>query len=159
ASERQMVRDTDKGLRFLVPDPEQPRNRIVEEKISKKSLFGLVGTFYDPSVGYPVPLIGVQYFNFDMWGKEKQLSVFFGGAVLTGNSTDPALAGTRFDLGADVFATAIAFSDSSYRNGQEVKVEKIKDLPAEIDVHLGYPLGPYLKTSFSLLTKWNDYQR
>jgi hypothetical protein len=159
ASERQMVRDTDKGLRFLVPDPGQPGNRIVEEKISKKSVFGLVGTFYDPSVGYPVPLIGAQYFNFDMWGKEKQLSVFFGGAVLTGNYTDPALAGTRIDLGADVFATAIPFSDSSYRNGHEVKNEKIKDLPAEIDVHAGYPLGPYLKTSFSLLTKWNDYQR
>jgi hypothetical protein len=159
ASDRQMVRDTDKGLRFLVPDPANPTDRIVEEKINKRSLFGLLGTFYDPSVGYPVPLIGVQYFDFDLWNKGKQLSVFFGGVVLTGNYTDPALAGSHFDLGVDVFATAIPFGDSSYRNGQEVKDEKIKSLPAEVTINLGHPLGPYLKANVSLLTLWNDYQR
>jgi hypothetical protein len=159
ASDRQMVRDTDKGLRFLVPDPGNPAERIVEEKINKKSLFGLVGTFYDPSVGYPVPLIGAQYFDFDLWGKGKQLSVFFGGVVLTGNYTDPALLGSHFDLGVDVFATAIPFGDSSYRNGQEVKDEKIKNLPAEVAINLGHPLGSYLKATASLLTLWNDFQR
>jgi hypothetical protein len=159
ASDRQMVRDTDKGLRFLVPDPQKPGDRIVDEKVNKKSLFGLVGTFYDPSVGYPVPLFGAQYFNFDVWGKGKQLSVFFGGVVATGNYTDPELFGTHFDLGVDLFATAIPFSDTAYRDGQEVKSESIKNLPAAMDITLGHPLGPYLKASVGLLTKWNDFQR
>ncbi|MGH9364659.1 MAG: hypothetical protein ACRD1B_05270, partial [Thermoanaerobaculia bacterium] len=159
ASPRQMVRDTDRGLRYLVPDPQKPADRIVEEKVNKKSLFGLLGGFYDPSVGYPLPLAGVQYFDFDLFGKSKQLSVFFGGVILTANYTDPSLFGSRFDLGLDLFGAAIPFGDASYRNGSEVKSEKIKDLPAIGQVNIGYPLGPYLKASLGVFSRWNDYQR
>lgn len=159
ASDRQMVRDTDSGLRYLVPDLEKPGERIVEEKVNKKSLFGLLGAFYDPAVGYPVPLLGAQYFDFDLWSKGKQLSVFFGGVLLTVNYTDPSLLGSRFDLGVDLFGTAIAFGDSVHRNGQEVKDEKIKNLLALGQVNLGHPIGPYLKGSLGLYSKWNDFQR
>jgi hypothetical protein len=159
ASPRQMVRDTDKGLRYLVPDPQNPEGRIVQEKLNKKSLFGLLGGFYDPSVGYPLPLAGAQYFDFDLFGKGKQLSVFFGGVLLTANYTDPSLFGSQFDLGLDLFGAAIPFSDVSFRDGAEVKSEKIKDLPAFGQVNIGHPLGPYLKASLGIFTSWNDYQR
>jgi hypothetical protein len=159
ASDRQMVRDTDKGLRYLVPDLQKPAERIVEEKVNKKSLFGLLGGFYDPSVGYPVPLVGLQYFDFDLFQSGKQLSVFFGGLLLTANYTDPALLGSRFDLGVDLFGAAIPFGDVSYRNGTEVKAEKVKDLPAIGGVNIGHPLGPYVKASLGIFSKWNDYQR
>ena len=159
ASPAQMIRDTDRGMRYLVPDREHPGKRAVEEKISKKSTFGLLGTFYDNSLDYPLPLAGLQHFNFDLWGKGKQLSVFFGGVLLTGNYTDPSLAGSRFDLGADLFAVAIPFGDTSYRNGKEVSSEKIKHLPAVFQVNVGHPLGPYLKASLGLFTKWDNFQR
>lgn len=159
ASDRQMVRDTDKGLRYLVPDPQKPADRIVEEKVNKKSLFGILGGFYDPSVGYPVPLAGVQYFDFDLFGKGKQLSVFFGGVLLTANYTDPSLFSSRFDLGVDLFGSAIPFGDVSYRNGAEVTAEKVKDLPAIGSINIGHPLGPYIKASLGLFSKWNDFQR
>jgi len=155
----QMIRDTDHGLRYLVPDPAQPGQRIVEEHISRKSTFGLVGGFYDDSLDYPIPLLGLQHFNFDLWQKGKQLSVFFGGALLTANYTDPAVGGSRFDLGADLFATAIPFGDVSYKDGQEVTGEKIKHLPAVFQVNLGHPLGPWLKASLGVFTKWDNYQR
>jgi MucB/RseB family protein len=159
ASPAQMVRDTDRGMRYLVPDKQNPGQRVVEEKISKKSTFGLLGAFYDKSLDYPVPLLGAQYFNFDLWGKGKQLSVFFGGALLTTNYTDPSLGGSRFDLGADLFGVAFAFGDTSYRNGKEVKAEKIKHIPAVFQVNVGHPIGPYLKASLGLFTKWDNYQR
>ena len=159
ASDRQMVRDTDHGLRYLVPDPQNPTDRIVEEKVNKKSLFGLLGGFYDPSVGYPVPLAGVQYFDFDLFKKGKQLSVFFGGVLLTANYTDPALFGSRFDLGVDLFGSAIPFGDVSYRNGTEVRAEKVKDLPAIGSLNIGHPLGTYVKASLGIFSKWNDFQR
>jgi hypothetical protein len=159
ASQAQMIRDTDRGMRYLVPDREHPGERVVEEKISKKSTFGLLGAFYDDSLDYPLPLLGIQHFNFDLWGKGKQLSVFFGGALLTANYTDPSLAGGRFDLGADLFGVAFAFGDVSYRNGREVSSEKIKHLPAVFQVNVGHPLGPYLKASLGLFTKWDDFQR
>lgn len=159
ASERQMVRDTDNGLRYLVPDPQKPGERIVEEKVNKKSLFGLLGGFYDPSVGYPVPLVGLQYFDFDLWSRGKQLSVFFGGLLLTANYSDPALFGSRFDMGMDLFGAAIPFGDVSYRNGSEIKAEKVKDLPAIGQINIGHPLGPYVKASLGIFSKWNDFQR
>jgi hypothetical protein len=159
ASPAQMIRDTEKGMRYLVPDPARPKERIVEEKISKKSTFGLLGAFYDESLDYPLPLIGVQHFNFDLWGKGKQISVFFAGVLVTGNYTDPSLAGSRFDLGADLFAVAFASGDTSYRGGKEVTAEKLKHLPAIFQVNVGHPIGPYLKASLGLFTKWDNYQR
>jgi hypothetical protein len=159
ASQAQMVRDTEKGLRYLIPDPKAPGGRIVEERVSKKSTFALAGGFYDDSLDYPLPLLGVQHFNFDLWRRGKQLSVFFGGALLTANYSDPSLAGSRFDLGADLFAVAFPFGDVSYREGREVLPEKIKHLPALLQVNLGRPIGPYLKASLGLFSKWDNYQR
>ncbi len=159
ASQAQMIRDTEKGMRYLVPDPARPGTRIVEETISKKSTFGLLGAFYDDSLDYPLPLAGIQHFNFDLRGRGKQLSVFFGGALLTANYTDPSLGGSRFDLGADLFAVAFAFGDVSYRDGKEVPAEKLKHLPAVFQVNVGHPLGPYLKASVGVFTKWDNFQR
>jgi hypothetical protein len=159
ASDLQMIRDTEKGMRYLVPDPQKPGSRVVEEKISKKSTFGLAGAFYDDALDYPIPLLGIQHFNFDLWGKGKQLSLFFGGALLTSNYTDPSLLGGRFDLGADLFAVAFPFSDAAYRGGEEVANEKIKHLPAVFQVNVGRPIGPYLKTSLGIFTRWDNYQR
>jgi hypothetical protein len=159
ASKSQMVRDTDRGFRYLVPNPEMPGERLAEEKFSRKSLFGLVGAFYQRSNDYPLPLVGVQYFNFNMWEKNKQLSVFFGGALLFANYTDPSLFGSHFDLGADVFAVAFPFKEQFYRNGQEIKAETIKHLPEFFQVNVGHPLGPYLKASVGIFTQWDNYQR
>ena len=159
ASDLQMIRDTERGMRYLVPDPAHPGERIVEEKISKKSTFALAGGFYDDSLDYPIPLLGIQHFNFDLWGKGKQLSVFFGGALLTANYTDPSLGGGRFDLGADLFAVAFPFGDVAYREGKEVAGEKIKHLPAIFQVNVGRPLGPYVKTSLGIFTRWDNFQR
>ncbi len=159
ASELQMIRDTEKGMRYLVPDPARPGARVVEEKPSRKGTFGLAGGFYDDALDYPIPLLGIQHFDFDLWGKGKQLSVFFGGALLTANYTDPSLAGGRFDLGADLFAVAVPFGDVAYRDGEEVPEEKIKHLPAVFQVNVGRPLGPYLKTSLGIFTRWDNFQR
>jgi hypothetical protein len=159
ASPSQIVRDTPRGLKYLVPDPERPGDRIVEEYVSKRNLFGIAGFFYDGALSYPIPLLGIQYFNFDLWKKGKQISVFFGGAVLTTNYTDPAFLGSRFDVGADVYGFAFPFGDSSYHAGKEVKAEKVKHLPAAFQLNLGHPIGPYLKASIGLFTKYDNYQR
>jgi len=159
ASDAQMVRDTDSGLRYLIRDPDAPTERVVEDKLTRRSLFGLAGAFYQRSSDYPVPLLGVQYFDFDMWGKNKQLSVFFAGALLFGNYTDPSFLGSRFDLGADIFAVAFPFTEQNYVDGVEVPEESIKHLPALFQVNIGHPIGTYLKASLGLSANWDNYQR
>mgnify|MGYP003693534541 CR=1 FL=1 len=103
ASEKQMVRDTDRGLKYLVPDPEQPGARIVEEKTPEEKSLRRGWLLLRRILSYPVPLLGVQYFDFDLFGKGKQISTFFGGVLLTTNYTDPAFLGSHFDVGVDLF--------------------------------------------------------
>jgi hypothetical protein len=159
ASKSQMVRDTDDGLRYLVADPGTPDERLVENKLTRKSLFGIAGIFYQRGQTYPFPLLGVQYFNFDMWEKNKQLSVFFAGALLFANYTDPAFLGSRFDVGADVFGVAIPFVETSYRNGVELRSERIKHLPESFQINIGHPIGPYFKASLLLAAQFDSYKR
>ncbi|MEP6994944.1 MAG: hypothetical protein ABI968_10520 [Acidobacteriota bacterium] len=159
SSKLQMVRDTDEGLRYLVPEPSDPTRRVVEKSITRHSLFGLAGAFYQRSSDYPLPLLGLQYFDFDLFGKEKQLSVFFAGVLLFANYTDPSFLGTRTDLGVDLFGQAIPFSEQDYRGGDEVVSERIKHLTEFGQVNLGIPIGPYLKTSLGVFTQWDNFQR
>jgi hypothetical protein len=53
----QMVRDTQKGLRYLIKDKESGQ-RQVEWETKKSQLFGVLGGFYDSSIGYPIPMLG-----------------------------------------------------------------------------------------------------
>ena len=94
-----------------------------------------------------------------MWGKNKQLSVFFAGALLFGNYTDPSFLGSRFDLGGDVFAVAFPFTEENYVDGVKITEESIKHLPALFQVNIGHPIGTYLKASLGLSANWDNYQR
>ena len=158
ASPSQMVRDTDDGLRYLEPDPAKPDERQVSNKLTRKSLIGVGGIFYERGLDYPFPLLGVQYFNFDLWHKNKQLSVFFFGSLLFANYTDPAFLGTHFDLGADAFGVAIPFTETEYRFGREFKAGSVKHLPEYLSFNIGHPLGTYLKASAIFLAQYDGYK-
>jgi hypothetical protein len=158
ASPSQMVRDTDDGLRYLERDPARPDERQVSNKLTRKSLVGVAGGFYERGLDYPFPLLGLQYFNFNMWGKNKQLSVLFFGSLLFANYTDPAFLGTRFDLGADVFGVALPFTETEYRFGREFKGGSVKHLPEYLAVNFGHPLGTYLKASGILSARYDAYK-
>ena len=158
ASPSQMVRDTDDGLRYLEPEPGKPDERQVSNKLTRESLIGVAGVFYERGLDYPFPLIGVQYFNFDLWHKNKQLSVLFFGSVLFANYTDPSFLGTHFDLGADVFGVAFPFTETEYRFGREVKAGSVKHWPEYLSINFGHPLGTYLKASGFLYAQYDGYK-
>lgn len=139
-----MVRDTDKGLRYLVKE-EGSEERVVKEGFDKSKLFLLGGVFYDDALDFPLPLGGVNYFNFDFRGTGKQVNVFFAGALLTANVAEPRLFGSRFDLGADAFALAIATADTFYRDGEEIAAEEIEQRTGSFGLKLGRPLGSFVK--------------
>ncbi len=156
ASESTMVRDTDKGFRYLVKD-EATGVREVKEGFDSDRLFLIGGTFYDDSLDYPLPLVGLNYFNLDVGGKKRQLNAFFGGVLGILNYADPRLFGSKFDLGVDVFAIAIASSDELYRNEIEVIEEGVEELPARIAVNLGHPLGNFVKWNASYQLDYSKF--
>jgi hypothetical protein len=157
-SRMQITRDTDKGLRYLVKN-EKSGQRIVEWEVKKSQLAGVLGTFYDSSLTLPLPILGVSYMNFNLGGKGKQVNFLFGGALLTANYSDPSFLGTRADLGADIFLIALPSKNEAYRNGTPIAEEKIRSLPARLQINFGYPLNPYLKFTTSFFANYNHYSR
>jgi hypothetical protein len=138
-----MVRDTDQGLRYLVK--KGPGPRVIKQGFAPSKLFALAGLFVDDSLNYPLPLGGINYFTFDFKNSGQQLNVFFAGALLVASAAQPRLAGSRFDVGGDLFAIAVPFTDDLYQNGKEVVDQELKIRPATFSLKLGHPLGDFAK--------------
>jgi len=148
ASAATMVRDTDAGLRYLVPkEGGAPGEREVKEGFDTNKLFVLGGVFYDESLDYPLPLAGVNYFDLNFHGTEGQLNALFGGVLGIVNYADPHFLGSKIDLGVDVFGIAIASSDQLFRGGVESTAEEVKVLPGAVRLNFGFPLGSFVKVS------------
>ncbi len=157
-SKVQIVRDTEQGLRYLVRD-KKTGERVVEWGVKKSQLSGVLGTFYDRSLSFPLPIAGISYMNFNMDKKGKHLNLLFGGVLLTATYSDPSFLGTRANLGADLYAVAIPSSNSVYRGGSSVAEEKIRDLPSWLQLNFGFPLNHNLKFASSFYVEYHHYSR
>lgn len=158
ASDATMVRDTERGLRYLVKE-EGSDERVVQEGFDTSRLFALGGVFYDDALDYPLPLAGVNYFDFDFKDTGNQLNAFFGGALLTVNYADPRVAGGKWDLGGDVFALAVPLTDQVYRNGEEVPGEEVERRTGNVSLNFGRPLGSFLKLGAEYELTWIGFDR
>ncbi|MCB1057686.1 MAG: hypothetical protein KDD11_19465 [Acidobacteria bacterium] len=155
ASDSTMVRDTDKGLRYLVKD--EAGERQVQEGFDPSRRFVAAGVLWDESFDYPLPLGGIDFFSFDYRGTGKQVNLLFAGALLVGNIADPDVFGSKWDAGANVFALAVAGSDTPYQDGEEVLPEKIESRPANVSLFLGHPLGSFGKLDLTYTLGYVDY--
>ncbi|HJX28897.1 MAG TPA: hypothetical protein VJ885_13380, partial [Thermoanaerobaculia bacterium] len=140
-----MVRDTEQGMRYLVKD--ESGERVVKEGFDTSKLFLAGGVFYDDALDFPLPLGGVNYFNFDFRGTGNQVNLFFAGALLTANVAQPRLFGSRFDFGGDVFAIAFPFTDTVFIGDEERNDQDVEQRPASIGFKLGHPLGHFTRLS------------
>jgi hypothetical protein len=62
ASDHIMYRDTDRGVRYLV---KRGGDRVVSEELTRRSKALAMGTRIDPAFDFPVPILGINYLNFD----------------------------------------------------------------------------------------------
>ena len=156
ASDYTMVRETEEGIRYLVPD-KKTGERKVQEKLSSNRIFLGGGVFYDPSLEYPLPLLGVDYFSLDFLDTGAQFNVFFGGALLSGSYANPRFLGSRFDLGVDFFAIAVRGTDTLYREDQEIPTEEVQVRPFNVAFNIGHPVGKFSKMTFTYRLQHADY--
>jgi hypothetical protein len=141
ASDNVMYRDTDQGLRYLL---KRDGVRVVQTPTTS-ALAGLAGVTYDPSYDYPLPLIGVDYLNFNFMGKDNQLAVVFGGVLALVNLQRPKLLGEHVDGSLDLFAIAVKSSDRTYDNTGELTGQRLTILPFSTGFNLGWQLAEYQK--------------
>jgi hypothetical protein len=160
ASDVTMVRDTESGLRYLVPDEDgEVGERVVKEGFDSSKLFVLGGVFYDESLDFPLPLAGVNYFDLNFRGGERQLNAFFAGVLGIVNYADPRFMGSTVDLGVDLFAIGVASSDTLFRGGIEQQGEEVEELPARITFNFGFPIGSFVKVSSSYRLAYSKFSR
>jgi hypothetical protein len=158
ASDATMVRDTEKGLRYLVKE-EGSDERVVQEGFDTSRLFAVGGVFYDDSLDYPLPLGGVNYLDFDFRETGNQLNLFFAGALLTVNYADPRLGDTRWDLGGDAFLLAVPTTNSVFRDGEKVEAEEVELTTGNVSLKVGRPLGNFVKLSGEYEASFRGYDR
>jgi hypothetical protein len=157
-SDARMVRETKAGLRYLERTP--TGERVVQEGFNSSRTFLLGGIHHDTGLQYPVvPLGGIDYFNFDLLHKGIQANVFFAGVVIAANATNPNVANTHTNLGADFFGIAVPTTQSLYRNGREQLGEEVKNLPTRFSIRAGHPFLQYGKVDVSLGFEHDFYQR
>lgn len=158
ASERTMVRDTDEGMRYLIKDKETGE-RIVQMEPDTTRLFLLGGAFYDSTQDFPLPLAGVNYLALDFRGTGKQLNVFFGGALLIANLSEPRLFGSRWDAGANVFGLFVATGDEQFRGGRAINEEEVDRRRANTSLFVGRPIGNFFKLDFTYQLAYDAFSR
>jgi len=151
-----MVRDTDKGLRYLVKQ-KGTEGRVVQQTFDTSRLFAIGGVFYDDSLDYPLPLAGANYLDFDYRETGNQLNLFFAGALATVNYADPRLAGTKWDLGGDAFLLAIPTTDKQYRSGVEQPGEEVDLRTGNVSLKVGRPLGNFVKVGAEYEASYRAY--
>lgn len=155
SSDVTMVRDTERGLRYLVKD--DSGERVVKEGYDANKLFLIGGIFYDDALDFPLPLGGVNYLSLDFRGKGNQLNVFFAGALLTANLAQPRLFGSKLDFGGSAFALAVPFDDTLFRGDEEFEEEAVSVRTGNAGLKIGRPLGNFVRLGFEYEALFFNY--
>jgi len=155
-SEKPILQDTDAGLRYLVKTGDGTRE--IQEETPTSRLFGLGGFYYDHSLDAPLPLFGVNYFDYDFRNRDIQVNAFAAGVVNT-LSVSKKDALPKTDARADAVLFAVSLPDPVYEAGEEVEPERIKILREIASVGIGFRATEFLKVSGGLTLKYYRYGR
>jgi hypothetical protein len=138
-----MLRDTEKGFRYL--DRSGSGERVVREGVTKRTLLGAAGVFYEQDLDFPVPLAGIDYFDFNFKNTGSQVNFFFAGALLQASIQSPRFLGSRLDAGASVLGVAFSGTDNYYLGERKLEEEEVRQRSQSALVNLGIPMGNFLK--------------
>jgi len=143
ASDDQVLRDTERGYRYLKKD--ESGNRVVQESNPTDALFALAGAVKDSSTSGVLPLLGVNWFDYDLLKKNIQINVFFAGIFAYVNITDPSVGGSKVDLGGEVSLVGFKSEDRLYVDGTEDLTQRVDRRSQYLTGRAGYPLGNFFK--------------
>ncbi|HEV8700164.1 MAG TPA: hypothetical protein VGV60_02720 [Candidatus Polarisedimenticolia bacterium] len=157
-SDRQMLRDTREGLRYL--ERTESGERQVKEQTRKSALLGLAGLYRQPGLDYPVlPLLGAGYFNYDVGGRNVQTTALLGGVINLFSYTDPHLFGKRLDATAQVVTLAVNLTDQLFVQGKELAESNVDARSQSLSGSLGASLGSFMRLKATYGLDYVNYSR
>ncbi len=104
-----------------------------------------LGTIVDPSYDYPLPLVGIDYVNFNFLNKGLQLGFIFSGVLAAGNLQKAKINGSKFDTSLDFYGIAVNSNDLVYDESGERAGERLLTRNVSTGVNLGYQATDYQK--------------
>lgn len=153
ASDKLILQDTDRGLRYLEKGSDGAR-RIEMEPSSRRTL-AVAGLYSDPSLRYPLPLLGLAYVDYAWKGPKNQLSLFATGVVNTLNVSRVNL-WKRVDGRLDALLFLIPLEDKFFVGGEEAEAQRVKILRETVSAGLGWRPWEFVKLSVG--TDWTYYR-
>lgn len=154
ASKNVMYKDTEKGLRYFVKKGEE---RVVQDNPTTTARALAVGITIDPSYDFPLPLLGVNYLDFEFLGKENQLAVLFGGILALVNVQHPKLIGDKIDGSVDLFAIAVPVNDQVFGVDGEVLTQRLRNHPFSTGLNLGWQFTEFQKLTAGYQFRFDAY--
>ncbi len=149
-----MYRDTDKGLRHL---EKQGTGRVVSDTVKTSARALALGTTVDPSYDYPLPLVGIDYVNFNLLNKGLQLGFIFSGVLAAGNLQKAKIRGSKFDASLDFYGIAVNSNDLVYDENGERSDERLLTRNVSTGVNLGYQATDYQKVTLGSHAQYDHY--
>jgi len=157
-SDRQMLRDTDKGLKYL--ERTESGERVVRAGTKKSAILGLAGLYRQPGLDYPVvPLAGAGYFNFDVGGRNTQITALIGGVINLFSLTDPHVFGKKLDATVQVVSLAVNITDQLFVQGKKLSESNVDIRSQSVSGALGAPLGNFMRLKATYALDYQNYSR
>jgi hypothetical protein len=154
ASRHIMYRAPDAGVRYLV---KRDGARVVSDDMKTTNKALAFGVTIDPTFEFPLPIVGLNYLNFDIRGSGNQLAFLFGGVFLAGNLQTPKLGRTPFDMSVDFFGIAVPGTDQRFDAAGERLGERVLTLPVSAGLNFGYQFTPFQKVSAGYSWRYDVY--
>jgi len=157
-SERSMLRDTDKGLKYL--ERTEGGERVVREESRKSAILALGGLYRQPGLEYPVlPLAGAAYFNYDVGGRNTQVTALIGGVVNLFSYTDPHVFGKKIDATVQGVLLAVNVTDQLFVQGREEPESNVDTRYQSFSGALATPLGNFMRLKATYSLDYANYSR
>ena len=156
ASERVMYRDTADGLRYFV---KQGDERVVSDRPTTSAKAFVVGTTIDPAFDFPLPIVGINYLDFDFLTDNTQLALLFGGVLALGNVQIAQLGPTPFDASVDFFGIAVPGNDQVFDDTGELRDQRILNIPLSFGVNFGYQFTDFQRVTANYQFQYDTFLR
>jgi hypothetical protein len=153
-SDRVMYRETDQGLRYFV---KEGGTRVVSDRATNHAKAMAMGVTLDPSYSFPLPIVGINYLNFNFGSPNQQLAILFAGVLAAGNIQRSKIGDTHLDASVDFFAIAVPSSDRLYTAESEVASERVLTWPLSTGFNLGWQATPFQKATLQYQARMDFY--
>ncbi|MDP3937905.1 MAG: sigma-E factor regulatory protein RseB domain-containing protein, partial [Deltaproteobacteria bacterium] len=157
ASDNRILRDTEKGFRYL--DKSDSGERVVRDATTQSTLFGVAGIFSQPGFDFPVPLVGVNYFSYGFKGREMQVNAFVAGALNTFTLTNPRTFGKRIDTTVEVLSLLPNITDRPLVGDEKRDGSNIDVRTQSLSASLGLPLGNFFRLKATYGVEYANHSR